>query len=108
MLNFLEKSKIPIDNMAGFDYTVVHSVAIRFFAVLFCGERIVWLFQRNLTNKEHNNEKLCKKSPDFIGKTPIKFGEISNVKMDNPGKAGGGGHSVVRSGRILNDIRQTF
>ncbi|MDR2756017.1 MAG: hypothetical protein LBC20_09945 [Planctomycetaceae bacterium] len=54
-------------------------------------------FKETLQNKEHDNEKLCGKSPDFIGKHHIIFGEKSNIKMGNSGKAGGGGQTVVES-----------
>jgi hypothetical protein len=37
---------------------------------------------------------------NFLAKNPA-------VKLGKSGKAGGG-HSVLESGRILNDIRQTF
>jgi hypothetical protein len=47
--------------------------------------------QCNLPNKELDNEKLCRESPDFIGKHLTELGEKSNVKMEKPGKAGGGG-----------------
>jgi hypothetical protein len=75
---------------------------IRFFAVLYCGKRIAD-FSR-IFYKETNDGKCYEMFRcvfgDFFGKNPA-------VKLGKPGKSGGGGHSVVESGRILNAFLQT-